>query len=106
VWITEKHTEFWSRNHLTEATWMTCVDGRIVKRALKKERERDVGWIHLILDRSWLAVLTIDKPCISTKYKKVLDELRNYLLANLHTYPIPAFPYKRFVMAYGVAHMH
>ena len=54
--------EFWSRNHLTETIWKTCVDGRIVKCTLKKRRERGVGCIHLIQNRgSWLAVVNINE---------------------------------------------
>lgn len=85
----EKHTEFRSRHHLTQTIWKTCVDGRIVKCTLNKKRERGVHHIHLIQDRgSWLAVVNINEPWISTKCRKFLDKLRDYLLANLYTYSI------------------
>ena len=75
----EKHTEFWRRNHLTETIWKTCVDGRIVKCTLKKKRERGVHCNHLIQDRgSWLAVVNINEPWISTKCRK-FDKLRDVL---------------------------
>jgi len=81
--------EFWSRNHLTETIWKTCVDGRIVNCTLKKKRERGVDCIHLIQDRgSWLAVVNINEPWNSMKCRKFLDKLRDCLLANLYTYSI------------------
>lgn len=89
MYVGEKHTEFWSRNHLRETIWKTCVDGSIVKCTLKKKRERWVDCIHLIQDRgSWLAVVNITEPWISTKRRKFLDKLRDYLLANPYTYSI------------------
>jgi len=59
--------------------------------------------MHLIQDRgSWLAVVNINEPWISTKCSKFLDKL-----TCLQTYirtPFPASPNKRAVMTYGVAH--